>query len=318
MNFDVFNGDADGICALHQMRLNTPLESQLVTGVKRDIQLLNKISVNQGDKILVLDISFDKNRDVALDILRKGALIKYFDHHFAGDIPVHSNLSSYIDTRPETCTSLIVNKYLQGQHILWAIVGAYGDNMLTVADSYAQREKLDATQSSLLCELGTLLNYNGYGSKIDDLFFNPANLYQIVGKYENPFDFIQSENAFKTLKDGYNSDMGNAIQIKPDYVSEKHAIFMLPDQSWSRRISGVFGNKLTEQFPERAHAILTLLSSGNYVVSVRAPLMNRTGADELCRQFHTGGGRKAAAGINCLESEQVDHFINQFKQQFSD
>ena len=300
------------------MRLNTPLESQLITGVKRDIQLLNKISVEQGDKVLVLDISFDKNRDAALEILHKGAFIQYFDHHFAGDIPVHSNLFSYIDTRPETCTSLIVNKYLQGQHILWAVVGAYGDNMLTVADSYAQSEKLDTTQSSLLCELGTLLNYNGYGSNIDDLFFNPEKLYQIVSKYENPFDFIQSENGFKIMKDGYSSDMENAIQIQPDYVSEKHAIFMLPDQSWSRRISGVFGNKLTEQFPERAHAILTLLSSGNYIVSVRAPLVNRTGADELCRHFQTGGGRKAAAGINNLPADQVDHFINQFKKQFSD
>jgi len=34
---DVFNGDADGICALHQLRLAEPVESTLVTGVKRDI-----------------------------------------------------------------------------------------------------------------------------------------------------------------------------------------------------------------------------------------------------------------------------------------
>ena len=39
MLFDVFNGDADGICALLQLRLERPLATQLITGVKRDIQL---------------------------------------------------------------------------------------------------------------------------------------------------------------------------------------------------------------------------------------------------------------------------------------
>ncbi|MEJ2533090.1 MAG: DHH family phosphoesterase, partial [Halioglobus sp.] len=42
MNFDVFNGDADGICALLQLRKAQPLESTLVTGVKRDINLLSR------------------------------------------------------------------------------------------------------------------------------------------------------------------------------------------------------------------------------------------------------------------------------------
>jgi hypothetical protein len=40
---DCFNGDADGLCALHQLRLAEPAESELVTGVKRDIQLLERI-----------------------------------------------------------------------------------------------------------------------------------------------------------------------------------------------------------------------------------------------------------------------------------
>ena len=40
---DVFNGDADGVCALHQLRLHNPQESRLVTGVKRDTLLLKRI-----------------------------------------------------------------------------------------------------------------------------------------------------------------------------------------------------------------------------------------------------------------------------------
>ena len=44
-HFDVFNGDADGLCALHQLRLAAPLESDLVSGPKRDIGLLARESV---------------------------------------------------------------------------------------------------------------------------------------------------------------------------------------------------------------------------------------------------------------------------------
>ena len=42
-DYDVFNGDADGICALTQLRLAEPRPTAtLVTGVKRDIDLLQK------------------------------------------------------------------------------------------------------------------------------------------------------------------------------------------------------------------------------------------------------------------------------------
>ena len=50
MQIDVFNGDADGICALVQLRLAQPAQSKLVTGVKRDIQLLEHLSVQKNDQ----------------------------------------------------------------------------------------------------------------------------------------------------------------------------------------------------------------------------------------------------------------------------
>ena len=43
-HFDVFNGDADGLCALHQLRLAAPVDSVLVTGAKRDIALLQRVA----------------------------------------------------------------------------------------------------------------------------------------------------------------------------------------------------------------------------------------------------------------------------------
>ena len=43
---------------------------------------------------------------------------------------------------------------------------------------------------------------------------------------------------------------------------------------------------------------------------------SKDGADELCRQFPGGGGRKAAAGINALAQESVPRFVEQFDLQF--
>ena len=62
MQYDVFNGDADGICALLQLRQTYPCESHLVSGVKREIDLLKYVSSNSEDQVTVLDISLDKNR----------------------------------------------------------------------------------------------------------------------------------------------------------------------------------------------------------------------------------------------------------------
>jgi hypothetical protein len=48
------------------------------------------------------------------------------------------------------------------------------------------------------------------------------------------------------------------------------------------------------------------------VVSVRAPLSNKSGADVLCKRFETGGGRKAAAGINMLPEDRIPDFVAAF------
>ncbi|MDP1933523.1 MAG: acetyltransferase, partial [Nitrosomonas sp.] len=50
----VFNGDADGLCALHQLRLVDPEIASLITGVKRDIKLLDRVEANAGDRVTVL------------------------------------------------------------------------------------------------------------------------------------------------------------------------------------------------------------------------------------------------------------------------
>jgi len=79
--YDVFNGDADGLCALLQLRLASPCDSTLVTGVKRDIRLLEQVDAQPDDEIVVLDVSLDANRQALLRALHNGARVSWFDHH---------------------------------------------------------------------------------------------------------------------------------------------------------------------------------------------------------------------------------------------
>ncbi len=315
-HYDVFNGDADGICALHQLRLAEPKDSTLVTGVKRDINLVKQVPVEGTNSVTVLDISMDKNRDALLPLLEAGIDVQYCDHHFSGDIPAAKNLSAHIDTDANTCTGLIVNQLLNSAHLAWAVTAAFGDNLFESAATAAKPLQLSDAQLEQLKTLGTLLNYNGYGSSLDDLFFAPADLYERVKPYTNPFDFIENDKAFTELNEGYNSDMQKAKSTKPFDASDRTALFIFPEDAFARRVSGVYANDLAQQNPARAHAMLSTLPGDGYLVSVRAPLENKTGADELCRQFETGGGRKAAAGINFLPAAELDKFNAAFKNQF--
>ena len=316
-HYDVFNGDADGLCALQQLRLHTPIDdAKLITGVKRDISLLQRVDATEGDTITVLDISLDKNREALQPLLDGGCKVEYFDHHFAGEIPSHPLLTTTIDTSPETCTSLLVNAALDGAHVGWAVAGAFGDNFHDAARATAEPMGLNEEQLEALSELGTCLNYNGYGTDINDLFFHPEALAIAMRPYTDPLEFIGNEQAYKTLRDGYNDDMGRAEALEPEQSNNKTALIIMPDEPWARRVSGVYGNLLARVYPERAHAILTRMDNGDFRVSVRAPLSTRQGADVLCREFPSGGGRQAAAGINELPEAQYEHFITRFNAIF--
>ena len=310
-HIDIFNGDADGICALTQLRNAQPLQSTLITGVKRDIALVAKAEVHAGDRITALDLSFDKNRDGVLEALKAGAEVFYVDHHFAGEIPESDRLTTIIDPDPNVCTSLLINGYLKGRYVEWAIAGAFGDNLKASARILAGPLGLSEKQLSLLERLGIYINYNGYGSSLEDLHFPPAELFQLVRPFPSPFAFVEdAADVFARLEAGYRDDMAAAAAVEPKRETETTAVIVLPDEAWARRVSGVYSNDLANASPGRAHAVLTKRVDGTYLVSVRAPLDDKRGADELCRQFPTGGGRAAAAGINALPADQLDAFID--------
>lgn len=311
MDFDVFNGDADGIIALVQLRRAEPRPAAtLVTGRKRDINLLDRVTPFKGDRVTVLDISMRSNMQDLTRILGLGADVFYCDHHNAGEQPEHQNLHALIDTSPETCTAVLIDQHLRGAYRAWAITAAFGDNFPKVARTLA--EGLDLPLEDL-DRLGTLVNYNGYGASVDDLHFHPAELYRHLAGFDTPMAFLsEKKEIFEQLDQGYAADMAGAQAANVLDETGNTLVLALPGTASSRRVSGVFGNALAQDHPDRAHAILTE-QDGGYLVSVRAPLANRTGADELVLQFETGGGRAAAAGINHLPESDVARFIQSFR-----
>ena len=314
--YDIFNGDADGICALQQLRLQEPRDAYRVTGLKRDIDLLQRVDAVAGDEITVLDVSLDKNRDALVALLEQGVRVFYADHHYPGEIPQHELLDCHIDVAADTCTSLIINQWLDGAQWRWAVVGAFGDNFDQSARELGVAGGLDAEELAKLQELGICLNYNGYGFELDDLLFHPAELFALVHGYADPLDFIENEPGYAELLGQYRDDTARAVGSTPQSESASGAVYLLPNEGWAKRIVGVMGNDLAKQYPERAHALLVDMGDGHYRVSVRAPYARKDGADELCRRFSGGGGRKAAAGINALAQAELARFIELFDQQF--
>lgn len=309
----VFNGDADGICAAHQLRLAGFAPDRVVTGVKRDIVLLDRVDALAGDRVVVADISLDANREGLLRLLAADMRVDWYDHHFAGDIPVDARLTAHIDTDSETCSSLIVDGVLAGRFRNWAVAAAFGDNLHRAAR--AAGAGLDELQLASLCELGELMNYNAYGETVDDLHEAPVALFGRLAPYADPLEFVADDECFTRLRQGFAEDMAQARALAPAHSAQCGAVFILPHAKWSRRVNGVFANELAREAPARAHAILVDTGAA-YLVSVRAPKAAPRGADALCRGFATGGGRSAAAGINALPATELDRFLAAFESTF--
>ena len=320
MRIYAFNGDADGLCALVQLRLeagespDSPSDV-LVTGVKRDIQLLTRVQAKTGDDCTVLDVSLDSNREDLLRLLASGVRVRYFDHHFAGEIPHHPRLAASIDAARELCTSILVDRSLEGRHRRWAAVGAFGDNLTEQARRLASSAGVEDSGVDELARLGIVLNYNAYGESVSDLHAAPEALAAEMLCYRDPLDFVHCSGWYGRLSRGYEDDMERARQVVPSHAAPGAILVELPDKAWARRTSGTLANSLTGSHPTCAIAIVSPHTDG-YVVSLRVPSNSSVGADEFCRRFPTGGGRRAAAGINHLPASHLSEFRRAFEEQF--
>ena len=306
--YDIFNGDADGLCALHQLRLVDPRAARLITGVKRDIALLARVTPQPGDELTVLDVSLDVNRGALLGALRIGARVRYFDHHFAGDIPHHPLLEAHIDPSASLCTSLIVDRHLGGRHRAWAVVAAFGDNLHAQAYAAAAALGLRHDEIETLRELGECLNYNAYGRNLADLHFHPAEIYLRMQPYADPLVFCSQAPELDALRRAAAGDMAQALALPIEHVGDKAAVVYMPEASWSRRVAGTFANELSRRHMDRTVALLVRSGAG-YQVSLRAPEHGGSQMHLLARQFESGNGRARSAGIQFLPAPDVARLL---------
>ncbi len=298
------------------MRLADPVDSDLVTGLKHDIALLDRVrpevpsagAASDDIVVTVLDLSFARNRAGVDRLLAQGIRVVYIDHHMPGVVPGHTHLTTHIDTTPSVCTSVIADRLVGGVHRWWAITGAFGDNLAATALSLADGLGLAPAEREALCELGECLNYNAYGDSIDDVAIHPADLYRRLARYDDPLAFTRGEPVFADLRRRRADDFALARDVEPLHVDPHCAVYRFPDAGWSRRVLGPFANRLVFADPQRAHAVLKERAGGGYSVSLRAPLASPQGADTLAQRFG-GAGRESAAGIDHLPASRLDELI---------
>jgi single-stranded DNA-specific DHH superfamily exonuclease len=309
--FDVCNGDADGLCAVLQWRLHAPAAATLVTGLKRELSLLERVAARAGDEVNVFDLSMQRNHAALLRLLDAGVRVRYFDHHAPPELPAHALLEAHIDCGSEVCTSLLVDRHIGGALRAWALVGAYGDNLAQVADPLALAAGFGEGDRRRLRRLGEAINYNAYGDDEQDVFIPPARLHAILSRYGDPRDMLAHEGIADEIDALRRADLRQAISRPPCWQDAGGSVLVLPDEAWSRRVLGCLANELANAEPQRAHAVLTLQRGGGYAVSVRSPLARPGGAHELCSRFG-GGGRALAAGIDGLPEADLDRFVAAF------
>lgn len=311
--FDVCNGDADGLCAVRQWRLHDPSAARLITGLKRDIALLQQVPCVAASEVLVCDLSVQRNRPALDRLLDAGARVRWFDHHWSAEVPVHDRLDAHLDFSHEVCTSLLVDRYLGGRFRAWALVGAYGDELTAVADRLGAASGLGPLQRAVLRRLGLAINYNAYGEDASDVCITPAALYERLARHTSPWTLLRDEPVIHDIEACRRRDFRLAMGIQPHWQSAQARVVVLPSAAWSRRVSGFLANALAAVHPEQAQAVLTERPDGHYRVSVRAPRASPLGAHRLCQAFG-GSGRAAAAGIDALPPDALGPFVNALSQ----
>ncbi len=312
---DVFNGDADGLCALHQFRLNHPAKATLISGVKRDVQLLDRLTSCSHTAIQVFDISLDSNIQALRTLLENQNQLKYFDHHAADQRFEHPRLELHWDSDSQICSSLLVYQYTQAKYPDWALVGSYGDGLDAVADKLAAQHQINCELRKVCCELGRLLNYNAYGDTLTDLIYSPIAVAEQLRGFQTVTEFLNETSLLHHLREAWHADSQAAGDLHPVWQSPQARIYVLPDQAWARRISGNFANQIKYQLPDTNVAILSHKESG-FQVSIRSAKPDSKPAVNFAKTFETGGGRAGAAGINLLPATEFDYFSKRFIEYF--
>lgn len=297
-----------------QWRLHEPATTTLITGLKRDIELLQRVPSSATD-VVVCDIALARNREPLLRLLQAGARVRYFDHHMTGEPLSHPNLLLHVNQAPDVCSSLLVAQATDDLFGLWGVVGAFGDNLVQPAQALGERMGLDAAQLQALRRLGELINYNAYGDSVQDVMLPPEQMFaRMVGNVD-PLTMALSDRLVDRLDEQRHADLA-AAEGAVRWSSQQAAVYELPDGAAGRRIAGTLANTLARRDRQRAVAVMLPVpgegaAQRRWRVSVRAPLDAPAGAGALCERFG-GSGRAGAGGVDALPDDRVDAFLADF------
>lgn len=267
---DVCTGDADGLCTTLQWRLHQPASSQLMAGVQGDRDLLDRVQVGARDHLLICNLPFDAHRDTLRQLLRQGATVRYLDGHPTEARPVHPRLQATLGSTPHSCSSLLVNDLLDGAHLHWALVGAYGSGCQDAAQRLGQTAGLATAASAHLKTLGELISYNARATHPQDAYVEPAALYALMARYADPLDLLQHETLVPELEALRRADLQQALALPPYWQDAKASVYVLPDAPWGHRACAYLNGQYAHREPQRANAVLRPNGAGYFQAKVQA------------------------------------------------
>ena len=329
VDFDVFNGDADGICALHQLRLAEPRDSVLVTGAKRQIALLERVnelvagSVTpiHASRVTVLDIAVERNLPALERLLAASASVQWFDHHEPGPIPPSPQLDARIDTDPGVCTSILVDHHLGGRYRRWAICAAFGDGMPTSAVALAghlpRDQRLSRLELEALRVIGEALNYNAYAADTGTAVLEASALYRSLAGIVDPLVLIDTP-LIAQLTSLSASDLAESLRAGPILDLPAGSAWLLPATVAARRARGLVAQRLRARIGNRTVLIIAPDGEGRVDISIRCPAGAARPASSFARRYDGGGGRATAAGIDRLPAERLDALLADFERWLSE
>ena len=317
--FFLFNGDADGIISQHIAELSGLQADKRITGLKREIALLQRVSDDEPRDLYVFDINLETNRDALERLLLNPEIrIFWYDHHEPGLIPTHINLKTRIQNTRGTCTALLAHAAFPGADPRWAAMAAFGDNIPGAALALLAPLGLDPAAIETLRESGELINYNAHGETPADVLFQPLEVAERMSAFIDPLAFLHESGLIEPLRQQMREDEEKLVGLRPEGAPEGKnrgaQLFQLPAEPWARRLGSTFASRLALAEPGRAVATMQALHDGSWQVSIRAPRSRpeAANASTLALEFPTGGGRALAAGINRLPANQAEAFSRRF------
>jgi hypothetical protein len=310
----VFNGDADGIISQHIARLSGLEPDLRVTGLKREIRLLQDLP-DADATLYVFDVSLDANRaGLERHLARAGTRIFWYDHHEPGLIPDSPRLKTRILNTRGTCTALLAHAAFPGADARWAGMAAFGDNLPEAGRALLGPLALPEAEIEALREAGELINYNSHGETPEDVLFQPLAVAERMADFTDAGVFLRESGFIEPLRAQLEADREEMGNLASESESGRAAFYRLPAAPWARRIGSTYASALALENPGRAFAFAHPLRGGDYQVSIRAPRgdAGAAPASALALEFSTGGGRALAAGINRLPASEVEAFTRRF------